>query len=488
MGSVKKEQKIFTFGYLLLLVISTLICFIQEPRYAVAYAFAFIYIILAYKCYRFDFEKIQISSLLIFAIINSNASMNLGNSTVYVYYIVVFIFLLSLFWNIFQDFIKNKKITILSMTQLMVIALVGLYIIFSTLTSDNLGISMGKVKNHIISFATLIIAFIELKKYDNFKAMIKFLKYLFLGVALLGLLEIIGVNYGMRNHFYESGITPEKYPHVAHVPVTFFYNPNNYSVFLVMMMVIFISDIIYKKINYKNLFFYILGMINIIFAMSRTAWISLVFTFVFMIIFFIISKEKIYMKRAVILTVMSLIIYNGLSLIPAMGPFYGKMNQLKEITSDTLLGNETGAHIGQEGSVNVRLTLITDVLEGVVKEKKYLGFGPGMTSEYIKYRDNTYGIYSLHSLLLEILGDYGVIMLAVFAIVLISQGIRILKKYLSLNMKKENIEKKNLFIGGVWLFTLIILSFAPSTVGNFPIFWIGMGGAFSLGSSDMKDI
>ncbi len=486
MESVKKVQKILTFGYLLLLVISTLVCFIQEPRYAVAYAFAFTYIILAYKFYRFDFEKIQISSLLIFAIINSNASMNLGNSTIYVYYIVIFIFILSLLWNIFQDVIKNKKVTILSMTQLIVIVIVGLYIIFSTLTSDYLSISIGKVKNHIISFATFIIAFIELKKYDNFKAMIKFLKYLFLGVALLGLLEILGVNYGMRNHFYESGITPEKYPHVAHVPVTFFYNPNNYSVFLVMMMVIIIGDIIYKNINYKNICFYVLGMVNIIFAMSRTAWISLLFTFAFMIIFFIISREKIYMKRAIILTVISLLVYNGLSMIPAMGPFYGKMSQLKEITSDTLLGNETGAHIGQAGSVNVRLTLITDVLEGVVKEKKYLGFGPGITSEYIKHRDNTYGIYSLHSLILEILGDYGVVMLIIFTVVFISQGIRILKKYLSLNVQKENVERKNLFIVGVWLFTLILLSFAPSTVGNFPIFWIGLGGAFSLGSSDLK--
>jgi len=486
MESVNNKQKIITLCYIGTLMIFSLVCFIQNPTYVVAHLFGIIYLVVAYKLYRDDFEKIQMSALLIFAILNSNAYIQVGTSIIYMYYIVVLIFGLSIIWKIFCNFKEKRRFEVLTIVQVVIIAIIGLYMIYSAITSGQRSISMLKVKNHIISFGTFIVAFIQLKKCDNQKEMVRFLKYLFLGVALLGVVEILGFKFGMRSHFLDSGITPQKYPHVAHVPFTFFYNPNNYSVFLVIIMVIITSDIIYKKIDYKDIILYLLGMINIIFAMSRTAWISLLFSLGFAIIFFIISREGKYFKRTVLLMVLTVLIYKGGSLIPAMSPFYGKMDELKTITSDTIFDNENGTapKVGSTGSVNVRLTLITDVLEGVIKEKNYMGFGPGMTSEYVKSRGNTAGVYSLHSFLLEIMGDYGILILLLFIVVYIFQAIKILKLYLS---NSKLVEKQYIFISGVWLFTLILLSFAPSTVGNFPMFWIAMAGALAMGSIDLKE-
>lgn len=464
--------------YLICLALFSIISMIQNPKFTVASIFSLVYIFIIHKKFKENFVLAQLCSLILFGVLNSNIFFNVGGTVIYYFYILIFIYFVYAVIRLLKNTSELKKLFV--NREFIVIMFFVLYAIASIFFSDSIGIAISAIKSHIISISLFAIVFIEARNMENLKGVIKFFRYLLIGILALSSIEIFGIRYGMVNHFETSHLSPKVYPHIKRVPVSFFYNPNNFCVFLVGAMLILLGFIVYEN-NKLDYVLYFVSLINLIFGMSRTAWITLVLTLVFGIAFFIINKDKIRAKKVGSIFIATIIIIVGLSYVPQMKPFYGKMNQLKEMSE--MEGDLNGIQLGQKGSINVRTTLIVDVLDGVFKEKNLLGFGSGNTSLYIRNLDNTYGIYNLHSFLLEILGDYGVIVFILFIAIYVKKAIELFLIYIKNG--KEDI-KKYVFISGMLMFSLIFLSFAPSTVMNFPSFWILL--AIPMGISSNKSL
>ncbi len=83
--------------------------------------------------------------------------------------------------------------------------------------------------------------------------------------------------------------------YVKHIPVTFFYNPNNYAVFLVLGMAALAISFLFAdnkkdKMIYASLYF--IAQINLIFTRSRTAWISIFLIILFCMGFYMLKFKN----------------------------------------------------------------------------------------------------------------------------------------------------------------------------------------------------
>ena len=182
-------------------------------------------------------------------------------------------------------------------------------------------------------------------------------------------------------------------------------------------------------------------------------------------------------------------VFLGLSYIPQLGPYYGKFRELNvpsvehsknELNNDNFELEEEdksdSIELGGTGSVNVRATLIVDVLDGVIKDKNYLGFGLGNTADYYRELNNTGGIVDSHNWWIEILGDFGIIGLLLFLALYASLFI---KK--AILLKKDYVENKKYYILGILLIvSTSVLVFGPSSVYAFIPFWLVNSLAISI--------
>ena len=134
--------------------------------------------------------------------------------------------------------------------------------------------------------------------------------------------------------------------------------------------------------------------------------------------------------------------------------------------------------IGSTGSINVRATLYVDILEGVFKEKNYLGFGAGNINEYIKMRDNTHGRYDPHCWWLEILGDFGIVGFVSFTL-----GYFLLAFKLFIDFLKGSELRYISLLCLALLAVMSMLVISPSSVLRITPFWIVI--ALSLSTSDL---
>lgn len=472
-------------AYILLIIAGIIFSVFQNPNIVYSGVFAIIYMLVIYKFFSQDFNNVQLYTLLLFVIINSNIYLYIGSSQIYFFYIPVFVYYISLIVKLIKG--RLDLFNMVSKRQILILSVLLVYMIFTIFISANRYIAISSIKGHIIMLTILVIFLMESKDIELLGSLQKVYLVLFGGVLFTGFLQILSINLGTVNHFIVSNVSLLRYPHVARVPITFFFNPNNYSLFLVVSMIIVMGNIIFSKdknFTIANIILYLCSLINLIFAMSRTCWISLILTLGFAALMFVFTykNNKKNLKRIIAVLLCTLIIMEGLSFIPFMQPFYGKIKQIQEMVTDQA-GNPV--EIGDTGSINVRATLISDVLKGVFVEKHFLGFGPGNTSAYVKGLNNTHKIYSIHSFWLEVLGDYGVFIFLVLLIIYIYKCFSILGIYL----KTSEVEAKNYaFIAGLILFSLIFLTFAPSTVLNQPIFWLYLGSCFGFAENAKKKL
>ncbi|WP_243154567.1 O-antigen ligase family protein [Clostridium sporogenes] len=349
--------------------------------------------------------------------------------------------------------------------------------IFTMFIADSKKLAIKYIYNFFIMVSLAIMICFHNKNEKKIEFTLKFLKYLFAGILFLGVLEICGVSYGIRNHFVEWDPIAAQIEYVKHIPVTFFYNPNNYAVFLVLGMTTLAIAFLFSnnkkdKIIYTLL--YIIAQINLIFTRSRTAWISIFLIILFCMGFYILkfknNKRKIFQLTQIFSV--TVLVFVLISCIPSMKPYYGKFSTSKFFNfkkQDSTIEQPPIA-IGKKGSDNQRVTLMYDVVNGVFYEKHYLGFGPGNIERHIEKMDNTFGVFNVHSLWFEILGNFGIL----FFLYYIYTYLHIIIKNLMLHSREEMKNSKSLLFACL-MFGFIFLSFAPSSIMWYTPFWIVIG-------------
>lgn len=466
------------------------------PNLIVVQLFAAFYLTIIYKRFATNGKEMIYFTTILFAIINFSLEIPIGSRySIYYFYVTLFIYVLYLIYSFIKsgpsidvNKIKNNK-------YLIFFIIFVVYMLFSFFLAGDKKLAIKYIYNFAIMSSLLIMVILENRSRKIMNKTLRLLEYIYMGILCLGTLEIFGVRYGLRNHFAEWDPIAAQISYVKKIPVVFFYNPNNYAVFLVIGMTVLFSAWLFSKNKNRRityLFLYFASQVNLIFTRSRTAWVSIFITLFFATIFYAFGKnrDKVKVKKLFALGTFTMVVFVGLSFIPNMQPFYGK------ITGSKLLGklniwnaqyqpnaeDEQLLQLGKKGSTNQRYTLLYDVAHGVFVEKHYLGFGPGNIEKYVEKMDNTFGVVNIHSLWFEILGNFGI-------------GIALYVIYIYLSMILDNIKsyyyasedsKKYSIMFASTSFGVIFLAFAPSTIMWYPAFWIVVGMTVTLAINNKK--
>lgn len=482
--------------FLMNLILSFIaINFIIYPKLVFVQIFASFYIVLIYKKFAKDFMDMLYYSIILFSIIGFYMKFNVIYS-IYYYYVLILLYMSI----ITIKSLKNKSYKLCKKKHNKYFVFICIFFIYMVLSVFIVSSKSEAIKYIIMitmMIALAVIMFIQIKNIKQLENTFEFLFLLFVGIILLGILQIFGLYYGIENAYNRGGIHSEIMNFTKHIPTTFFYNPNNYAVFLVMGMICLIIYYQYSKQRKDKLIIitaYIIAQVNLIFSRSRTGWISIVLAIFLLILFYMIKKLKVnqikYKQKIIeigLFLVITACVFTMFSFIPKMQPFYSKFSMAKYITyfkeePDVKLveninddsnksknKNESPITIGGSGSNNERITLIYDVIKGVFKEKHFMGFGAGNIEIYIKSLNNTNGKYNIHSFWFEILGNFGVVIFLYMVYVYLSLILDNIK-----NHNKCDYKGIHLMCAAVMII-FILLAFAPSSIRDFAPFWMLLG-------------
>lgn len=480
------------FVYIILLLAVAFNC-IQQPKLIVVQVFAAIYLTVIFKCFSTTFRKNIYYATLLFAIMGYAMMFHIGERYgIYYFYFTLFIYTLIL---IFKEKCYIKVFNILKNNKYAkFLGVFILYILTSIIWTWDKKVAIMSSINYIVMILLLLMVVIENNSKDKLKETFKFLEYVYLGILFLGFVQILGFKYGLKNSYDVVPHIYEKLPYLKRVPQVFFYNPNNYGVVLTISMIFIVVAYLFSKTKKQKLYYMILficSQLNLIFSKCRTAWIMLAVFMIFTIIISILYKNKNIRKSSTQIFIVMAVIFFVLSLVPQMTYYYDKFNatpilrklNIENINKPAIPNNEI-ASFGEKGSINVRYTLIIDVVNGVIKEKHLLGFGVGNTPLYIKKLGNTHNIFSIHSFWFEILGDFGVFILLYFIYICISI---LTELFINLKTKSNDLSRYSL-IGILSCISIAGLIFAPSSVVAFTPFWICLALIYSsLEVSKLED-
>lgn len=487
-------------------IVILILLMIIDSKNIINHIFALVNILVIPYIFEEDKEKYFYLVTLLFAIMSFTISIPLGkglnSEQIDIYYIFLFVYIGKFIYDYIMYVIRNKKLFEKLNLEKVVLMLFIIWVIISFFIADNKVIAFKKLILYSIMISFVIMIINENKTRKDLKLTLRFLSIIAIGIVIMGTLEIItGMHLQPKTSYIMANIDFERLAFLKRVPTVFFYNPNNYGFVISLILLGFIVKTYFSKSKKEvslNLLIILLAQINLIFTRSRTSWITVIGALVFMFIFFIVTFEKKLILKSGLSIFLIIGIFMGLSYIPQLGPYYGKMRELnipsvehnkdEGTIEDSKVENEDktdSIELGGTGSVNVRATLIVDVVEGVFKEKNYLGFGLGNTTEYYRKLNNTGGIVDSHNWWVEILGDFGVVGFILF---LLFYAVLFFKK--AIFIKKDRVENKKYYILGIILIvSTSVLVFGPSSVYAFIPFWLVNALAISITSfNDNKDL
>ncbi|MBB6713538.1 O-antigen ligase family protein [Clostridium gasigenes] len=479
------------------------ILFLIDERYRINHIFAIILMIVIFNKFKdCSFRKMVYYITIVFAIMGPGLSIPLSENLILtrfnVYYLFIGIYILTVIIQLctrevkinFREIFK-KKINIIS-------TLFMVYVFGSIIITDNKIFALKQAFIYLVMFMLFIIIVNENSTSNQRKDTFRIISYISVGIIFLGSFKIFtAMPIEPRSIYTDYNIIiSESQAYMKRIPTVFFYNPNDYAMVVVLILLGSLGKIIGNGIKNSRgyILMYIIAQLNLIYTCSRTGWIGLVVSIIALGIYFIVKVNKDMFRNCVIMFTITMSIFIGLSYFQFSQPYYGKIkNTCNEISmsikpreiylvslNDKIyrsLPNQNkgeyffGFEIGEENSVNKRITLVYDVLKGIFKEKRYLGFGVGNTSQYIMQQNNTYGLYYVHNFWFEILGDFGVVGFGLFITIYVYAFIKLIIRKI-----KKSIED-NMCIS--ILIAIIPLVFGPSSVVGFAVFWIALAMVYS---------
>lgn len=357
----------------------------------------------------------------------------------YQIYVSAFISLLLIILNLMESY-KDKKlisITLKPYNILMIIWFVWGLLSFFWIKS------FGSWLNHIlilfIALGYTITAPTLVRKKNLINNTKKILLFSYILVIIIGLFEVYtGVYFFTQNRGNIGIFSSLRYP------VTFFYNPNDYAVFLVFgtILILFFDKIKINKIS--SGFFLSLILVAtfylLIVSQARLALFAAIIAIIIKMYFLIKSK-----KIRVILVILSLF------LIFFLFKYY-----------DTIVF--ANQYVISDYSGNIRVNLIKNALI-YLSDSNFVGVGAGNLKYYLDHYSiyNTMQIFDVHNWWIEILVTYGVFIFTIYIYSYFNLIFRALNKLSS---------KTNMKFIFTWLILFIPLSVASSSAFQYIWIWI----------------
>ncbi|AVK48556.1 O-antigen polymerase [Clostridium sp. MF28] len=395
--------------------------------------------------------------------------------SVYLFHIVLGIFTLMSLFRIFKD---RQILMDLDRKVLAIYVLWFIYMCVSIIWSLNKSLSIKYIAIYLMMFAFIVNMMVYNINRERIKKTITILSSLILLIILIGFVEVILGTQLPVKHYADAFIEflPKDQQNLINArPIAFSFNPNNLAATLAILLPIGF----YAIYKFENIFFKVVCIIASIIAFSlisittsRTGFVAAAFGVIVYLIYSVINIKRIGLKGIVcplILVISLFVAFKYSYMIMNIAQTESGQEQKKNGLADKLdaLG-EQEIQEGGDGSLNVRWTIVSDVLRGTIKEKHYLGYGVGNVEQYIKNQGNTGNIYSPHCYPIEILGDFGLPGLALYGIYYL---------YLLIQNMIIGIKKKSpmCFAAVTGLIAFAPASFGPSSITYVFSYWMLMG-------------
>ncbi len=497
------KLSIINFLMILILIIDTILF-----RDIIVNLILFGYFMFAYKKFSKDASEYLYYLTILLCLFGSSAvfpislsrGVNLWYLTLFLYYIFNIKYIKQFFLNFKKANLKNN---LLKDRYIIFYIIFFLYALIGLMFVKNIGDSFAMIKLFIFTVPLAVMFILENLKENRFDKTFKFLFMVFAGILTIGLIKIAGYEVVKANMIDKNQIIYHTEDFLERIPKTFFFNQNDYAVFVAMGILALCVSYNYEKDKWSklaHLIVYTMGQINLIFISSRTAILTLMVTLLTLLFYSLLRRDKALILTNIKFICLTSIVFMGISLFSSVQPYYGRFDNLPgikhmnvgkkisayyekkdkdqdKVTSEKVAKEKTKLEDnykrleGQaEASSSIRRTLSKNVIKGVFVEKHLLGFGMGNTGEYIKSQDNTGGIINVHSFWVEFLGDYGVFMLLYLILIYISMGI----DQLIISIKQTKFNKLGLIMC-TEIYAFVFLSFGPSSVFGFTPFWIMLG-------------
>lgn len=484
-GLFKNSNINYSLILLIISMLSILGLYIIDKSNIYNYIFAVVFLIVIYIFFNESLKKMLYYSTLLFAIMGETLGVHLQkylgiDERINLYYIFLLIYMIKFIIDLFKNSKTESENFKFDYINILFIVF-GIYTFGSFILAGDKKVAIIKLLYYAVMFSLVIMIIRENKTKKELIRTLEFLGVLSIGILLLGLFKIISGIQIEPNSVYLNTFKismAEMWRPYNRIPTLFFYNPNNFSVVAVLILmsfsILFVTKNRYNKIGI--FFVLLLAEVNIIFARSRTAWIASIVVLIFSAIVLLIKKRFINATLLIIPIILFFLIFRGLEYMKSMDFLFEKMGEIHKVVDDD--GNvveENNIELGSNGSINVRATLYTDILNSFFKDKNILGLGPGNINIYIRELDNTHGRYDPHCWWLEILGDFGVVGFLSFTLGYFLMALRFFLRFLS----QKSMQDISLF-GLTMLAATFLMVFAPSSVFRFVPFWVTIAITLSI--------
>lgn len=367
--------------------------------------------------------------LLIFSMITGNG---LSFHKIYLYHIFMSFNLLIFFYLLIKKIFKlNKK----SIKDNIIVIIFFSYGFFNCFLAEDYFLAL---KHQIYIFIGVNLYFTT--KYllnKNEKEFFKILKIIFIFSCFIGFLETLQI---IRWYTGPYGLSKD-------IPTTFYWNPNNYATFLIIIF----PFLVFGKCKnlWSKIFMLVLTLYLLYKTDSRTNNIAILIEIFIMIV--IIFKEKnIYNK-----------IFIFLCTFIGIFQLKDKIYLILKVLYEFIIVSER-----RQDSLGTRKMLILNLLAELKKINVFLfGLGGGNSILVHMKKNNTHGILSTHNYIFDFLVEYGVFIFGI----LIFYYIRLIYRNFQNYLKTKNYINKSIFISLIG--TLIGLNSMSIVVYFFP-FWI----------------
>lgn len=403
-----------------------------------------------------------------------------GIQSIYMFHIVLGVFTLMSLYKAFKD--KNVLINLDK-------KVLGIYVIWficmcvSVTWALNKSISIKYIAIYLMMFAFIVNMMIYNINKERIKNTINLLLFLISMIIIIGSVEVIlGQQLPIRHYYdgFKDNLGLIALNTIKAWPIVFSFNTNNLAATLAILLPICFYSI-YKFDNIVAKIWFTLvscaGFSLVTITTSRTGSLAVFFGLVVYIFYSIFNIKKLGIRQMIFPLILIIGFsasykfsymlmnaepvnnqeiekYNGLS---------GKIKSLEDLDIQD----------GGSGSLNVRGTIIKDVLNGVlIEDKRFLGYGVGNVEQFIRDKGNTGTVYSPHCYPIEILGDFGLPGIALYGVYYL---------YLLIGNLVIGIKKKSImcFAAVAGLIAFAPASFGPSSITYVFSHWILMGFAIS---------
>lgn len=431
-----------------------------------------------------DGQELLYHFVLLFSVMDFTFNLPLfGRLNIYYLHIALFILIV---WMLVSFLKKKPSLNPKQLVQnryLLFLSIFIAYMVISLVWAESKGTAVKYMINYAIMICFMLVVFKFNPNQQKLKETLKVLAYTLLPILIIGTIEMTGFRImPVRNVFSDLGWYVKGPEYLKTIPEVFFYNPNNYGVYLIMAMSFILPFLVYNRNKGLNGLFWLMqfgALMNLIFSTSRTAYIVMLLTMAGFMLFFLLMREKEKFRKALVIGMATIIVFYALSFVPSLTLYYGKFNDTPLVNKLSLKAKKTVqpiAEFGEEGSTSERMTIILDIAKGVITQGHIQGFGVNNTGLYLKKVGNTHGIVNPHSLWFEVLGDFGIGIFLYLIFIYLNLLWDLFKVY------KESLKTNPYGLTSYTAISLIaalggfiLTAFAPSSVISFSQMWLLYG-------------